>query len=113
MNIADSENNGGHHLDQEITSQTLHSYLQQRFPNLEPASDEADLAKAVRALHETGRKSLWDVDALIENQLSMVINVMADLGGRPCLATSIIRISLFAATPTRNNSLRIIQQGLQ
>ena len=99
MNITDPENNGGHHLDQEVTAQTLHTYLQQRFPNLEPASDEADLAKAVRALQETGRKNLWDVDALIENQLSTVINVMADLGGRPCLATSIIRIGLFAATP--------------
>lgn len=99
MNITGSENNGGHHLDQELTPETLSPYLQQRFPNLEPASDEADLAKAVRALQATGRKNLRDVDALIENQLSMVINVMADLGGTPCLATSIIRIGLFAATP--------------
>jgi hypothetical protein len=87
------------YLRQELNLQTLQDYLQRRFPSLEPASDEADLTKALRALQESGRKTLEDVNTLVDEQIGLVLDVISDLNGSARLATSIIRMSLFAATP--------------
>jgi hypothetical protein len=87
------------YLKQELSLLTLQDYLQRRFPSLEPSSDEADLAKALRALQESGRKTLQDVNILVDEQIGLVLDVIEDLNGSARLATSIIRMSLFAATP--------------
>lgn len=83
----------------EMNPQTLRDYFERRFPSLEPASDEADLDKAVRALRQSGRHTLGEVNTLVDEQLSLVLDVIEYLNGSPHLATSIIRMSLFAATP--------------
>ncbi len=83
----------------EINPRTLRDYFERRFPSLEPASDEADLDKAVRALRQSGRHTLGEVNTLVDEQISLVLDVIEYLNGSAHLATSIIRMSLFAATP--------------
>ncbi len=83
----------------EMNPRTLRDYFERRFPSLEPASDEADLDKAVRALQQSGRHTLGEVNTLVDEQIGLVLDVIEYLNGSAHLATSIVRMSLFAATP--------------
>lgn len=95
----ETDNRLEEYLRLELNPRTLRDYFERRFPSLEPASDDADLDKALRALQQSGRNTLGEVNTLVDEQIGLVLDVIEDLNGSAHLATSIIRMSLFAATP--------------
>jgi hypothetical protein len=68
MNSVESNDLLEKYLRLELSPHTLRDYFERRFSSLVPASDEADLDKAIGALHQSGRFTLGEVNTLVDEQ---------------------------------------------